>query len=137
MALRRRGRHARRGRSRGPAIRVVMVTLAGVCAGALAITLILAGSSGQAARTARIIHPRVLPHRVSVKFTIAQRGQLHRYLARPQHRAELRSLVERSIKQAGIRAGIGSVDVPGLLSLDLAYRVTGEGAWVIASIKDV
>jgi hypothetical protein len=114
-----------------------MVTLAGVCAGALAITLILAGSSGQAARTARIIHPRVLPHRVSVKFTIAQRGQLHRYLARPRHRAELRSLVERSIMQAGIRAGIGSVDVPGLLSLDLAYRVTGDGAWMIASIKDV
>jgi hypothetical protein len=133
----RRGRHALQGRSPRPAIGVVMGTFAGVCAGAVAIALVLTSSPGQAARTATTTHPRALPHGASVELTTAQREQLHHYLALPRHRAELSSLVERSIKQAGIRAGTTSVDVPGHPSLDLAYGITGEHVWVIASFNDV
>jgi hypothetical protein len=41
------------------------------------------------------------------------------------------------MSQAGMRAGTTRVDVPGHPSLDLAYGITGEHVWVIASFADV
>jgi hypothetical protein len=136
MALRK-GRHSLPGRSQRPGIRVITGTLAGICAAVVAITLILTNSAGQAVRTATTTHPRALPHVESVQVTSAEREQLHHYMTVPGHRAEISSLMERSFKQAGLRTGTTSVEVPGRPSLDLAYGVTGEHVWVTASFNDV
>jgi len=112
-------------------------TLAAATAAALALTLTAAAGSNVPAVTTHTSgnNTSVLRHAPSV--SAAEVARLRQYLAVPAHRAEFNSLLERSFEQAGIRTGTSSFEVPGRVSLDLAYGVTGYHVWAILSFADV
>jgi hypothetical protein len=84
----------------------------GVCAATVVITLVLTSSVGQTVRTATTTQAGAPPYSPSVQVAGAEREQLRDYIAVPEHRTQLSSLVERSFKQAGVRTGTNRESSP-------------------------